>query len=152
MYKKKEDFTEFGGAWYKARLVIWWFVQKEMMDYNDIFSLVVKHTRNNILLGLVVYDDLAMEHLDVKSVLLDGNFDEAFYMHQLKGYKVRSKKIQEYCLRRFLYGLKKSPSRSKINLTPSCQSIGTPEVHIVSACTFRSFLVVFFFLSFVVSR
>lgn len=41
------------------------FSEKEGMDYNEIFSLVVKMTTIRTVLGLVVVEDLHLEKMDV---------------------------------------------------------------------------------------
>jgi len=52
---------------YKARLVAKGYAQKKGIDYNDIFSPVVKHTSIQMLLAIVAQFDLELEQLDVKS-------------------------------------------------------------------------------------
>ena len=61
IYRKKETSLEDGGAKYKARLVAKVFSQKEGVDYNEIFSPIVKHTSIRILLSLVVTQMLELE-------------------------------------------------------------------------------------------
>jgi len=51
---------------YKARLVAKGYSQKEDIDYNEIFSLVVKHTSIRLLLAIVAQGDLELEQLDGK--------------------------------------------------------------------------------------
>ena len=52
IYRKKEiSLSE--GAKFKARLLAKGFTQKEEIDYNEIFSLIVKHTLIRILLSIV---------------------------------------------------------------------------------------------------
>ena len=88
VYKNKEDSSESGGTRYKARLVAKGFAQKEGVDYNEIFSPVVKHTSIRVLLSLVAHGDLELEQLDVKTAFLHGDLDEEIYMYQPEGYKV----------------------------------------------------------------
>jgi Reverse transcriptase (RNA-dependent DNA polymerase) len=52
---------------YKARLVVKGFVQKQGIDFEEIFSPVVKMTSIHAVLGLVAGLDLELEQLDVKT-------------------------------------------------------------------------------------
>lgn len=40
------------------------FAQKEGVEYNEIFSPVVKHTSIRVLLSLVAHGDLELQQLD----------------------------------------------------------------------------------------
>ena len=61
---------------YKARLVAKEYPQKEGIDYNEIFSHVVKHTSIRILLAIVVQFDLELEQMDVKTVFMYDELEE----------------------------------------------------------------------------
>lgn len=61
VYKRKEDPSKTDDIRYKARLVAKGFAQNEGVDYNEIFSLVVKHTSIRLLLSLVTHGDLELE-------------------------------------------------------------------------------------------
>lgn len=76
----------------QARLVTKDITQKEGVDYNEIFSSLVKHTSFCVLLSLVSHHDLELEQLDVKTLFLHGDLDEGIYMHQPEGFKVVGKK------------------------------------------------------------
>ena len=60
--KKEHD----GNTRYKARLVVKVFSQKEGIDYNEIFSPVVKLTTIRIVSSLVIAENLQLEQMDVK--------------------------------------------------------------------------------------
>ena len=49
-------------------------------DYNDVFSLVVKHFSIHFLLALVAQFDLELAQLDVKITFLHGDLEEKIYM------------------------------------------------------------------------
>jgi len=71
---------------YKTRLVAMGYTQKEGIDYNDIFSPVVKHSSIRILLAIVVQFDLKLEQMYVKTVFLHGELEKNIYMKQPEGY------------------------------------------------------------------
>ncbi|KAH9793742.1 Integrase catalytic domain-containing protein [Citrus sinensis] len=76
---------------YKARLVAKGFAQKEGIDYNEVFSPVVKHTSIRILLALVAEYELELAQLDVKTTFLHGDLEEEIYMIQPCGFRVAGK-------------------------------------------------------------
>ena len=71
---------------YKTRLVAKGYAQKEGIEYNEIFSPVVKHTSIQILLAIVAQFDLELEQMDVKTTFLHGELEEMIYMKQPEGY------------------------------------------------------------------
>ncbi|KAL5715795.1 hypothetical protein ACHQM5_017567 [Ranunculus cassubicifolius] len=97
------------GVRYKARLVAKGYAQQEGVDYNEVFSPVVKHTSIRVLLALVAQYDLELEQLDVKTAFLHGNLEEDIYMSQPDGYTVAGKERYVCKLKKSLYGLKQSP-------------------------------------------
>jgi Reverse transcriptase (RNA-dependent DNA polymerase) len=60
---------------YKARLVVKGFGQKQGIDFEEIFSPVVKMTFIRAVLGLVAGLDLELEQFDVKIVFLHGDLE-----------------------------------------------------------------------------
>jgi len=46
------------------------------LDYNEIFSLVVRHIYIRVLLALVATLDMELEQLDAKTAFLHGRLDE----------------------------------------------------------------------------
>ena len=67
------------------------FVQKEGIDYNEVFSPVVKHTSICILLALVAEYELELAQLDIKTAFLHGDLEKKIYMTQPCGFKVARK-------------------------------------------------------------
>ncbi|KAH9659027.1 hypothetical protein KPL70_023708 [Citrus sinensis] len=109
VYAKKEGFPRKNEIRYKARLVAKGYAQKEGIDYNEVFSPVVKHSSIRILLAMVAQFDLELVQLDVKTAFLHGNLEEEIYMTQPDGHKVAGKENWVCKLTKSLYGLKQSP-------------------------------------------
>ena len=65
---------------FKARLVAKGFSQIPGVDYNDVFSPVVKHSSIRTFFGIVAMHNLELEQLDVKTAFLHGELDEEIYM------------------------------------------------------------------------
>ena len=105
-YTMKEGSPGKDSVRYKARLVAKGYTQKEGIDYNEVFSLVVKHSSIRILLALVAQFDLELVQLDVKTAFLHGDLNEEIYMTQPDGYKVAGKEHLACKLNKSLYGLK----------------------------------------------
>jgi len=61
------------------------FFQKKGKDYEDTFSPVVSSTLKT-LIALAVELDLTIEHMDVKTAILNGNLLETIYMTQPEGF------------------------------------------------------------------
>ena len=91
VFAKKEGSQGKDSVRYKARLVAKGYAQKESIDYNEVFSPVVKHTSIRILLALVAHYDLELAQLDVKTAFLHGDLDEEIYITQPDGFKVAGK-------------------------------------------------------------
>ncbi|KAH9320559.1 hypothetical protein KI387_015198, partial [Taxus chinensis] len=67
VYRVKD---EGGKKIYKARLVVKGFAQKQGIDFDEIFSPVVKMTSIRTVLRIVAAEDLHLEQLDVKTAFL----------------------------------------------------------------------------------
>ncbi|KAK8934281.1 hypothetical protein KSP39_PZI015017 [Platanthera zijinensis] len=94
---------------YKAKFVAKGFAQRKGIDFDEIFSPVVKHCSIRLLLALVVLHDMKLEQLDVKTAFLHGILDEMIYILQPEGF-VKPDNEKNVCkLRASLYGLKQSP-------------------------------------------
>lgn len=87
VYRLKEE--KGGKKRFKARLVVKGFAQKKGIDYDEIFSPIVKMTSIHTVLSLVATEDLHLEKLDVKITFLHGDLDEEIYMAQPQGFEVK---------------------------------------------------------------
>ena len=79
VYRLKE---EGGKKWYKARLVVTGFTQKKGMDFDEIFSPIIKMTSIRTILSLVAVEYLHLEQIDVKITFICGDLEEYIYMQQ----------------------------------------------------------------------
>lgn len=69
---------------YKTRLIAKGYTQREGIDYNGIFSLVVKFKTIRTIPTLNATYDLEHEQLDIKIVFLNDDLDKKFVCARLK--------------------------------------------------------------------
>jgi hypothetical protein len=80
IFKRKEGASPSEATRFNARLVAKGFSQIPGIDYNDVFSLVIKHSSICVLLGIVAMHDLELEQLNVKTGCLHGDLEKEIYM------------------------------------------------------------------------
>ena len=76
---------------YKTRLVVKGFNQNKDIDFEEIFSPVVKMSSIRVVLGLVASMNLKIEQFDVKIAFLHGNLEEEIYMRQPEKFTIKGK-------------------------------------------------------------
>ena len=105
VYKKKftsDDLT----PKYKARLVAKGFKQQQGIDFEEVFSPVVKMTTLRTVLGLVPIEDMELVQMDVKTTFLHVDLDKDVYLKQPEGFAVEEQSHLVCKLKKALYGLK----------------------------------------------
>src|SRR6266850_4635520 len=90
----------------RACLVAKGFSQVEGIDYNDIFSPVMRYESVHLIVALAALQQWHMSSVDVKTAFLYGELDEELYMEQPEGFKCKGHEHKVFCLKRALYGLK----------------------------------------------
>ena len=95
VFKRKEGLSPSEPLKFKARLVAKGFGQIPGVDYNDVFSPVVKHSSIQTFFSIVAMHDLELEQLDVKTAFLHGELEEEIYMDQPEEFSARQ---GELCL------------------------------------------------------
>jgi len=83
--------------------------QKKSIDFDGIFSPVVKLTLIETILSLVAVEGLHLEQLDVNTNFLHLNLEEEIYIQQPQGYEVKGKEKLVCQLKKSLYSLKQAP-------------------------------------------
>jgi ATP-binding cassette subfamily B (MDR/TAP) protein 1 len=94
---------------YKVRLVVKGLAQKQGIDFDEIFSPVVKMSSIRVVIGMATTLDLEVEQLDMKTTFLHGDLEEEIYMEQPEGFAVAGKEHLVCKLNKSLYGLKQAP-------------------------------------------
>jgi len=76
------------------------------LNFEEIFSLVIKMSSIRVVLGLTATLNFEAEQMDVKTVFLLGDFEENIYKDQPEGFNVKEKEDYVCKLKKSLYGLK----------------------------------------------
>ena len=74
-------------TWYKARLVAQGFSQCPGVDFNELYTPVVRYDLLRLLMALAVKNKWSSMQLDIKAVFLYGNLKEEIYMELPPGYE-----------------------------------------------------------------
>jgi hypothetical protein len=98
-----------GKRWYKARLVVKGFAQKKRIDFDEIFSPVVKMTSIRTILSHVAVEYLHLQQIYLKITFLHGDLEEYIYMQQPQRHEIKGKENLVCKLKKSLYGLKQAP-------------------------------------------
>ena len=137
VYRIKEEHD--GNKHYKARLVVKGFQQKEGIDYNEIFSPIVKLNIIRLVLKIVAAKNLHLEQLDVKTAFLHGDLEEELYMRQPEGFIKEDKKNLVCRLKKSLYGLKQAPRQWYKKFDSFMSSHGFTRCQAYHCCYFKKF-------------
>src|SRR5271170_3302080 len=106
----------------KARLVAKGFSQFEGVDFDEIFSPVVRYETIRTLLALSALESWNIEALDVVSAFLYGKLDEEIYMEIPEGIQAQGDKVIR--LNRAIYGLKQAARAWWKQLATSMKNLG----------------------------
>jgi hypothetical protein len=113
----------------KARLVAKGFSQVEGIDYDEIFSPVVRFETVRMILATAALENWFISALDVKTAFLYGQLDEEIYMEQPEGFKVKGQEGKVLRLRRAIYGLKQAALAWWKELDQSVKQLGFKRLY-----------------------
>ncbi|WJX39045.1 hypothetical protein P8452_26635 [Trifolium repens] len=85
------------------------FLQKQGLDYDEVFSPVARHETIRLVIALACSRKWPLFHLDVKSAFLNGPLEEDVYVKQSPGFELKGKERKVLKLNKALYGLKQAP-------------------------------------------
>ncbi|KAL4581058.1 hypothetical protein LXL04_017266 [Taraxacum kok-saghyz] len=97
---------------HKARLVAKGFVQKQGIDFDEVFAPVAWLNTVRLILALAAQHGWVVHHLDVKSAFLNGDLKEEVYVLKLS---------------KALYGLRQAPRAWNIRLDKSLKGLDIIE-------------------------
>ena len=89
----------------KARLVAKGYAQQQGIDYTKVFSPVARWDTIRMVIASTTQNGWSVYQLDVKSVFLHGELNEAVFIEQPQGYEKKGKEHKVYRLKKALYGL-----------------------------------------------
>jgi hypothetical protein len=92
----------------RARLVAKGFSQVEGLDYDQVFSPVIRFETVRLILAMAALKNWHMTGFNVRNTYLYGELDEEIYMEQPEGFPDPEHKNHVLRLRRALYGLKQA--------------------------------------------
>ena len=108
VYKVKRD--ELGAiVKHKTRLVARGFVQREGIDFEEVFAPVARMESVRLLLALAAAKDWRVHHLDVKSAFRNGELAETVFVRQPPSFAIKGVEHRVFRLHKALYGLRQAP-------------------------------------------
>ncbi|KAK1645758.1 hypothetical protein QYE76_063563 [Lolium multiflorum] len=109
---------------HKARLVARGFVQREGVDFEEVFAPVARLDSVRLLLAVAAQERWEVHHLDVKSAFLNGELKEEVYVLQPPGFAKSGSEGKVLRLHKALYGLRQAPRAWNAKLDTSLARLG----------------------------
>ncbi|WVZ92507.1 hypothetical protein U9M48_038564 [Paspalum notatum var. saurae] len=123
VYKVKRD--ECGEVVrHKARLVAHGFVQREGIDFEEVFAPVTRMESVRLVLALAATRGWNVHHLDVKSAFLNGELKDEVFVKQPPGFVIDGQEHKVLRLCKALYGLRQALRAWNVKLDESLTRLG----------------------------
>ena len=94
---------------HKAHLVAKAYVQKQVVDFEEVFAPVVRLEYVRLLLAITAHCSWEVHHMDVKSAFLNGELKETVYVRQPPGFLDNDNPGKVRRLRKAFYRLRQAP-------------------------------------------
>jgi hypothetical protein len=107
---------------FKARLCVRGFEQERGVDFDEVFSPVMRHNSLRTLLALAAVHDYEIKQMDVRTAFLHGELEEDVFIYAPEGSGYPEGSILK--LDKSLYGLKQAPRVFNNALNAHVESIG----------------------------
>ena len=85
VYKTKRDEARLVTK-FKARLITKGYVQRQGIDFDEVFAPVARLESVRLLLALAASEGWLVHHMDVKSAFLNGDLSETVFVQQPPGF------------------------------------------------------------------
>lgn len=109
---------------HKARLVAKGYVQRQGVDFDEVFAPVARMETVRLLTSLAAQDGWEVHHMDVKSAFLNGELVEEVYVSQPPGFEIEGQEHKVLKLNKALYGLRQAPRAWNAKLDKSLVGLG----------------------------
>lgn len=122
---------------YKARLVIKGCSQREGIDYDEVYSPVVRYASIRYLISIAVQFDLEIFQMDAVTAFLQGELEDVIYMQQPEHFHDGTNKV--CLLRKSIYGLKQASRVWNIKFSNVLTSAGYTR-SVLDPCVYFKFV------------
>lgn len=109
---------------HKARLVAKGYVQRQGVDFEEVFAPVARLDTVRVILAIAANRRWEVHHLDVKSAFLNGDLEEEVYVAQPEGFVKRGEEHLVLRLSKALYGLRQAPRAWNTRLDKCLKELG----------------------------
>jgi Reverse transcriptase (RNA-dependent DNA polymerase) len=123
IYKLKND-TQGRIVKYKARLVAKGYVQRQGIDFDEVFAPVARLEIVPLLISIAERGGWEVRHMDAKSAFLNGDLEEEAYVIQPPGFKIKGEEHKVLKLYKALYSLRQAPRAWNSKLDKSLMTLG----------------------------
>ena len=110
-----------------ARLVAKGFLQREGIDFEEVFAPVARMESVRLLLALAAVRCWKVHHLDVKSAFLNGELAEEVYVQQPPGFVIAGEEHRLSACARPCMGCVRHRARGTSSSTPASRRSATPS-------------------------